>query len=169
VRLRLIEQEDTPAMVSQDVVIKKVNAVRAATLRDVIPSYKEQGPLWEELMAYLKPHDLKYTAPCFTLYHDECYRERDVDAEACQPVAGELPETDRVKYRDVPGAETMACLVHKGPYDGLAGAYQVLTKWLEANGYRVVGPDREVYLEGAWSTDDPKEYVTEIMFPVEKA
>lgn len=157
------------AMADQEVVIKKVDAVRAATLRDTIPSYSEQAPLWEELMAYLKPHDLKYTGPCFTLYHDECYREKDVDAEACQPVEGDFPETDRVKYRDVPGAEAMACLVHKGPYAGLPGAYQVLTKWLEANGYKIVGPDREVYLEGAWSTDDPSEYVTGIMFPVEKA
>jgi len=168
-RLRLIEQEDMPAMASQDVVIKKVDAVRAATLRDIIPSYPEQGHLWKELMAHVKEHGAKPSGPSFTLYHDECYREKDVDAEACQPVTGELPETDRVKYRDVPGAETMACLVHKGPYDGLPGAYQVLTKWIEANGYRIVGPDREVYLEGAWATDDPNEYVTEIMFPVEKA
>ena len=156
-------------MADQDVAIKKVDDVRAATLRDTIPSYPEQAPLWEELMGYLKPFDLKYTAPCFTLYHDECYREKDVDAEACQPVDGDFPETDRVKVRTVPGAEAMACLVHKGPYDGLRGAYQVLTTWLEANGYRVVGQDREVYVEGAWSTDDPNEYVTEIMFPVEKA
>ncbi len=156
-------------MAEHDVVIKKVGAVRAATLRDTIPSYAKQGPLWEELMGYLKPFDLKYTAACFTLYHDQCYREKDVDAEACQPVEGDLPETDRVKYRDVAGAETMACLVHKGPHTGLPGAYRVLTNWIEANGYKIVGPDREVYLEGPWSTDDPNEYLTEIMFPVEKA
>ena len=114
-------------MADQDVVIKEVAGVRAATLRDTIPSYPEQAPLWEELMGYLKPFDLKYTAPCFTLFHDECYREKDVDAEACQPVEGDFPETARVKYRDVAGAETMACLVHKGPYAGLRGSRPTAT------------------------------------------
>jgi effector-binding domain-containing protein len=155
-------------MAGQDVAIKKVDAVRAATLRDTIPSYAEQDHLWVELTAHVKEHGARPAGPCFTLYHDVCYREKDVDAEVGLPVAGELPETDRVKVRTVPGAETMACLVHKGPYDGLPGAYRVLTTWLEANGYRVVGPDREVYLEGAMATNDPSEYVTEIMFPVEK-
>jgi effector-binding domain-containing protein len=166
-RLKLLEEE--ASMAEHDVVIKKVEGVRAATCRGIIPTYAEPQAIWEELMGHLKPHNLKYTGPCFTLYHDECYREKDVDAEACQPVEGDFPETDRVKYRDVAGAETMACLVHKGPYAGLPGAYRVLAKWIEANGYRIVGPDREVYLEGAWSTDDPNEYVTEIMFPVAKA
>jgi effector-binding domain-containing protein len=151
------------------VVIKTVPAVRAATLRDTIPSYAEQRELWEELMAHLKPHGLEYTGPCFTLYHEECHKEKDVDAEACQPVAGDFPQTARVKAREVAGAERMACLIHQGPYDGLHAAYGVLTNWIEANGYKVVGPDREVYHEGAWSTDDPAEYVTEIMVPVAKA
>jgi effector-binding domain-containing protein len=167
-RLRLIEQEGKH-MAEHDVVIKKVETVRAATLRDVIPSYPEQGHLWEELMSHLKSHDAKYSGPCFTMYHDECYRESDVDAEVGQPVAGDVPETDRIKMRDVPGAERMACLIHKGPYDGLNAAYQVLTKWIDENGYRIVGPDREVYLEGSWATDDPNEYVTEVQFPVEKS
>lgn len=156
-------------MAGQDVVIKKVDAIRAATLRDTIPSYAEQDHLWKELMAHVKEHGARPSGPCFTLYHDVCYKDKDVDAEVGLPVAGELPETDRVKVRTVPGAETMACLVHKGPHDGLPGAYQVLTNWLEANGYRTVGPDREVYLEGPMATDDPNEYVTEIMFPVQKA
>ena len=86
-----------------------------------------------------------------------------------QPVAGDVPETDRVKMRDVPGAEQAACLIHKGPYDGLAAAYQTLWKWVEENGYRVSGPDREVYLAGCATTDDPNEYVTEIQVPVEKS
>ncbi|UCE27986.1 MAG: MerR family transcriptional regulator [Candidatus Coatesbacteria bacterium] len=166
-RLRLREQEgkDMP----EEVVVKKVKTVRAATLRDIIPSYPEQGHLWEELMSHLKSHDAKYTGPCFTMYHDECYKESDVDAEVGQPVASDVPETDRIKMRDVPGAEQMACLIHKGPYDGLNAAYQVLTKWIDDNGYRIVGPDREVYLAGCASTDDPNEYVTEIQFPVEKS
>ena len=55
--------------------------------------------------------------------------------------------------------------------------------WIEANGYRIVGPNREVYLRcpdndyddpaaygyDDYVADDPAEYVTEVQFPVEKA
>jgi effector-binding domain-containing protein len=74
-----------------------------------------------------------------------------------------------VKARELPGAEQMACLVHEGSYETVGGTYGQLMKWIEANGYRVTGPCREVYLQGPESGGDPSTYVTEIQFPVEKA
>jgi effector-binding domain-containing protein len=46
---------------------------------------------------------------------------------------------------------------------------KAIMKWIEANGYRCVGPVREVYLREAEnvSQTDPNT-VTEIQFPVEK-
>jgi len=156
-------------MADFEVVIKKVADVRAATLRGIIPSYAEPQKLWAELMGHIGKYHAAFAGPCFTLYHDECYKEKDVDAEVAQPVEGDVPASDRVTVRTVPGAEQMACLVHTGPYAGLKAAYQVLTTWLEENGYKVVGPDREVYLKGPADADDPSDFVTEIMFPVAKA
>ena len=40
--------------------------------------------------------------------------------------------------------------------------------WIEENGYRVAGPNREIYLRGGNEQGNP-DYVTEIQFPVEKA
>jgi len=64
---------------------------------------------------------------------------------------------------------TMACAIHNGPFDTLNEAYNAIIKWLDSNGYRIVGPCREVYLNPAknGSQADP-ETVTEIQFPVEK-
>ncbi|MGD8719538.1 MAG: MerR family transcriptional regulator [Candidatus Zixiibacteriota bacterium] len=165
-RLKLLEQEDT--MGNYDVVIKKVEDVRAATCRGIIPTYAEPKAIWEELMGYLKQNGASFAGPCFALYHDQCYKEKDVDAEACQPISGDVPETARIKVRELPGGE-MASTIHKGPYSGLNDCYTAALKWIEQNGYRVAGPDREIYLEGAWTTDDPEQYVTELQIPVEKA
>jgi predicted transcriptional regulator YdeE len=63
----------------------------------------------------------------------------------------------------------MACLVHQGPHEALTEAYQALTAWTQANGYRIAAPNREVYLQGAASGVDPDRYVTEIQVPVENA
>ncbi|MEK7310884.1 MAG: GyrI-like domain-containing protein [Chloroflexota bacterium] len=64
----------------------------------------------------------------------------------------------------------MACTVHHGPFSTLSQAYDALMKWIEANGYHLTGPAREVYLPPAenGSQNDPNT-VTEIQLPVEKA
>jgi len=167
-RLRYIEQEDK--MPTYDVVVKKVASQRVAAVRGVIPSYGEQGQLWDELCAYLAQHKLESAGPCFTLYYDEGYKERDVDAEVCEPVSADAPLTsrERVKVYELPTVETMACVVHRGRYDDLGQAYMDLLAWIEANGYQIAGPNRDVYLSGPESGGDPTTYVTEVQVPVEK-
>lgn len=117
-----------------------------------------------------------------TVYYDTEYKERDVDVEVATPVSAPLPGSERVTVRKIPGAELMACLVHQGSYDTLSQAYTSLLTWVEANGYRIVGPNREVYLRcpdneyedpnavgyADYLADDPAAYVTEVQFPVEK-
>ncbi len=45
--LRQIEQEDR--MSKYDVVIKKVESIKVASVRGIVPTPPEQGPLWKEL------------------------------------------------------------------------------------------------------------------------
>ena len=156
-------------MSNYDVVIKNVEAVKIASVRDVVPTPPEQGGLWGELEGYLAMHRVRSNTACFTLYHDEDYKERDWDLEVCEPITDELTESRRVKVRSLP-ATTMACTIHNGPFITISEAYAAIGKWIEANDYRIVGPCREVYLEPSknGSQTDP-DTVTEIQFPVEKA
>ena len=166
-RLRQIEQENE--MSKYDVVIKNVEAVKVASIRDVVPTPPEQGGLWGELEGYLASQRVRSNGACFTLYHDEEYKERDWDIEVCEPITDEVAESRRVKVRTLPAA-TMACTIHNGPFATLNEAYTAIGKWIDANGYRILGPSREIYLRPAknGSQTDP-DTVTEIQFPVEKA
>jgi effector-binding domain-containing protein len=167
-RLRQIELETQ--MPNHEVVIKKVESLRVAALRAVIPAYKDQGPLWGELYQTLGPHHAQFAGPCITVYYDEGYKESDVDVEACQPMRGAVPVAGRVTAHELPGA-TMASVIHTGPYATIGEAYNALNRWVDANGYRIVGPVREVNLQPpaeAGLQTDPNT-VTEIQFPVEKA
>ena len=161
-----IEQENE--MSKYDVVINNVEAVKIASVRDVVPTPPEQGGLWGELEGYLAMSRVRPNGACFTLYHDEEYTERDWDLEVCEPITDELTESRRMKVRSLP-ASTMACAVHNGPFVTISEAYAAIGKWIESNGYRIVGPCREVYLKPAknGSQTDP-DTVTEIQFPVEK-
>lgn len=162
-----IELEDE--MSKYDVVIKSMEALKVASVRDVVPTPPEQGGLWDELEGYLAAQHVRPSGACFTLYHDEDFKERDWDLEVCEPITDALTESRRVKVRALPAA-TLACAIHHGPLATIGEAYNALGKWIETNGYRIVGPCREVYLEIAknGSQTDP-DTVTEIQFPVEKA
>ena len=79
-----------------------------------------------------------------------------------------VQEGRRVKVYELPAA-TVASVVHKGAYNILNQAYEVIGRWIEANGYKISGANREIYLyctEPVRQDDDS--YVTEIQFPVEK-
>ena len=67
----------------------------------------------------------------------------------------------------LPGA-TMASTIHHGSYETIGNAHEAVLRWIESNGYRIAGPDREVYIYNAQPIrrDDPT-YVTEIQYPVE--
>lgn len=165
-RLRQIEQEGV--MSTQEVVLKKVAAMTVASLRDIIPTYSEIGHLYGELFAYLGRQRISPVGPPLAIYHEEEYRARDVDVEAAVPIAKSMPSAERVKARELPAVEEMACIVHQGSYDMIGEAYNQMLTWIDAHGYRICGPDREVYIKGPGLLTRPSKYVTELQVPVEK-
>jgi DNA-binding transcriptional MerR regulator len=168
-QLRQIEQEEE--MSKYDVVIKKVEPMQVAGVRGTVPTPPEQGSLWSELECYLEMKHVRPVGSCFTLYYDEDHRERDWDVEVCEPIQDKLSETRRVSVRTLPGVESMASTIHHGPFTAISEAYVAIGKWIEANGYRITGPCRELYLRppGKEGDQNDPETVSEIQFPVEKA
>lgn len=167
-RLRQIEQEDVVS--KYDVVIKGVEPLKVASLRGVVPTPPEQGNLWRELEGYLAMLHVRPAGPCLSLYHDEEYKERDWDIEVCEPLTSEVQPGNRVAVKTLPAVEKMACTVHAGPLANLHEAYDAMMRWVDENGFQIVGPIREVYLKEPKhnSQTDPRT-VTEIQVPVEKA
>jgi DNA-binding transcriptional MerR regulator len=176
--LRQIEQEDT--MPTQEVVIKRIEPQRVAAIRDVVPTFAAQGQLWGELDGYLGQRHITPIGPCLTIYHDPEYREHDVELEVCEPVASAVAGEGRVKVYELPAVETMACILHHGDFQNVGETYHALLRWIETNGYRIAGCNREVYLLAVadprtqakypveYLTDSDDQRVTEIQFPIEK-
>jgi DNA-binding transcriptional MerR regulator len=166
--LRQIEQEDS--MSRYDVVIKKVEPLRVAAVRGVVPTPPDQRSLWDELVGYLQQKNARMIGPPMALYHDPEFRERDWDIEVVMPLEGELAPGQRVQVYDLPGAEKMACVVHTGPFATIGEAYDALARWIDQNGYQIVGPGRELNLrlpDTLGDQHDPNT-VNELQYPVEK-
>lgn len=174
-RLRQIEYE---ALSAYDVIIRAVEAERGAALRTVLPKMAGTEALFNELEAYIAHHKARAARPPLCIYHDQEYREQDIDLEIAVSVTDDLPSSPRISVRELPRVETMACVVHVGPYTSIDAAYHALFAWIEAHGYGIAGPLREVYLRfGADTTDydlpavhlthTADAYVTELQLPVE--
>jgi DNA-binding transcriptional MerR regulator len=165
-RLRLMEQAD--AALNYEVVIKQIPTAFVASVRNIIPSYWDEGPLWNQLVAPIQQLGIEPCAPCISIYHAA---EPAIDVEVCAPITA--PDRDRLNgspliLRELPCMESAACTIHHGAFTGLANAFASLLKWLDANHYQVAGPDREVFLRlptGDPYGDDPTA-ITELQIPV---
>jgi effector-binding domain-containing protein len=164
-RLNQIEQEGTMSV--YECVVKSVEPVQVASVRDTIPGYMAVGALLNEIYDVLIPQGVQGKG-CAALWHDDEYRETNVDAEAVVFLERPIQETGRVRMRELP-SETVASTLHHGSYTTLEQAYSTLLQWIAQNGYRISGTNREIYLHhGEGGQEDPN-HVTEIQFPVTKA
>jgi DNA-binding transcriptional MerR regulator len=95
-------------------------------------------------------------------------KQAEVDAEVCEPVDAPLDAVGHVKVYDLTAC-SVAATVHHGSHDGLNGAYGALMSWIGANGYRITGANREIYLRNrADHKVESDDFVTEVQFPVAK-
>jgi AraC family transcriptional regulator len=60
----------------------------------------------------------------------------------------------------------VATTVHAGPYDKLPDAYAAIEQWMEAEGLVAAGAPWESYLNDPSDFPDPKDWKTEVSWPV---
>jgi DNA-binding transcriptional MerR regulator len=162
-RLEQIERERQPVV--YDVVRKTLPAQLVAGVRGIIPSHPAIGELFGELLGYLSAYRVNGLAAA--IWHDDVNDERRLDAEALVYLRAPLPPTERVQIYELPSVN-VASVVHHGPLQRLPEAYAAMVAWIEAQRYRIAGPNRELYIQYTLPArqDDPS-YVTEIQFPIE--
>lgn len=167
----LMQIEGEGTMPNYQITVKKIEPMLVASVRDVVPTYADCGPLFGEVYKYIARKGVfKPAGPPLMLMHDAEYKERDVDIEIAVPINKAVKGSDRVKVYELPGMEKAATTIHNGPYNTVSGAYNAIMAWCEANGYQLVSPCREVYFTDPKEVaKDPSKNVTEIQFPVCKA
>jgi DNA-binding transcriptional MerR regulator/predicted transcriptional regulator YdeE len=171
-RLQQIEREEQPMY---DVVLKQVEPLLVASVRAILPTHSAVGALFPEVYEALGEHVAKALGPhpgepgsTLVLWYDTEFKDRDVDGAAAFMLRCRVPERGRMRVYELP-AVMMAATVHHGPYNTIGEAHEAVITWIEVNGYRIAGADREIYLYNSTPIrrDDPS-YVTEIQYPVEK-
>src|SRR6266498_2884931 len=166
-RLRQIELEDK--MPTYDIVIKAVPAMLVAARRVIIPTNDQVpqylDPAFTEAYNYIHKQGARDTGPCFALWHSPADVYKNEDAEAAVPIDRLLVGTERVKVYELPSTQ-MAAVVHQGNFEDFTQGHAALLEWIEANGYKIVGPYRELYIK--CERGNLSDTTTEIQFPVER-
>jgi DNA-binding transcriptional MerR regulator len=172
VELRLAQIEQEGEMWQHDVVLKTIPSQPYLSLRAQGKSEDEWMRLFNRVRYALPTGESEklYGYMAFVL-HSDIVEEDDIDLElgyllnhrSHAPVP--LADGQTMTVRELPGADTMATIVHKGWGTGVIG-YNALGAWIEANHFQIVGPGREIMLQIG---DQVEQFIIEIQFPVEKA
>lgn len=92
------------------------------------------GRVFGSIFAYLGKMVETPAGPPFAIYHDEEFKEEDIDIEVCASTSTLLTGEGEVKSRELSGV-TVASTLHMGPYDDSGEVWQALFVWLTEQGY----------------------------------
>jgi len=166
-RLRQIELEDQ--MPNYDVVLKIVPPMMVASCRVTIPTNDQVpaylAPAYAKVYEYLRKENVKDNGLCLTVWHSPADVYENEDAEAIVAVDRSLPGTDQVQIYELASTQ-VASVVHHGNFEDFTQGHAALLEWIDANGYKISGPYREIYIKHDKS--DLADTTTEIQVPVEK-
>jgi DNA-binding transcriptional MerR regulator len=162
-----------------EVLLRKVEPQRVATIREVVSRGEHVSDLFEKIETYVAQFGARAVMPPLLIYHDTEYDEQKQDIEVVIPISADIPATDRVNVYELEGSVTTACVVHIGSYESMGQAFNLLLRWIEDNGYEIAGAMREVYLRfgannigyrlpDAYLANSTAEFVTELQLPVSK-
>ena len=123
---------------------------------------EEYGKYYSDLYSRIAKEGLTPGGVTGAMYWDEEFDRESSDTELFVSVR----ETERAEK--ILESRLCATTVQKGPYSTLNEAYAALVSWIEENGYAWNEAPYEIYRKGAWNNLNPKDWETEIYFPVYK-
>jgi effector-binding domain-containing protein len=106
---------------------------------------------------------VKCTGMPITIYHDNEYRETDADIEVALPISGSITMDPEYDVKTLEGKRVVS-YIHKGPYQDVGVAHEVIHEYMAREGLNVAGICREVYLNDPNETSE-EDLLTEVQVP----
>jgi len=154
------------------IVLKSAPDYLVASIREIVPRV-ETLPEWQNehlggIQRYLKAVGQTSTGPDILIYHQDEFREVDLDVEVGTIIRETQEDVKKVLHKapiqiyTLAGADQIATIIKQGDSHHISESYASLTQWTQVNGFRAVGPWREL-------TFSQQSKVIEIQRPVRKA
>jgi len=149
-----VEAKETPELS----VLRVRKRATLATIGDAV------GAAFDELMGYMGGQGIPFAGPPLCVYPEHIDETTEGEIWICMPAPPGSPGAGSVEPFTMPGG-TVACTLHRGPFDGIGAAYAAVYGWVEEHGREAAGPMREVYLTDPDEVP-PEEYLTEVQWPI---
>ena len=174
-RLNTLNLEDD--MPEYEVTLKAVETLTIAAIRETVPTLEQMpqrcSEMFDSIERWVRRQSLPL-GPSMSIYYNEGFVRENIDTECSfilpdsDPAIVSTPEPP-IEVKQLEAVPLMASTIatndfYKKP-GGLSPAYNALAQWIENNGYRIVGPPRELFYGSATKGD----LTAEVQFPVKKA
>jgi len=172
-RLNWIEKEHE--MSNKEVVIKSTDTIFVLSIRQQVLTWEDIPGFFEEITNAVSEHEIVSTGAWIAIYHDTQWVANNIDIEIAIPIKKHnetnLPTVfgQPMQTTYLPQNDTIASILHHGPYDSKGESMILLGHWIEANNYQFSGAVREIYLRGPLDTIDPSMYLTELQIPITRS
>jgi len=112
---------------------------------------------------------VRYAYPChaISVFHDDEYKENNIDMEIQISVEGSYQDTANVGFKKV-APRLVASATFKGSYDQIGIVNQVVTAWIKDNRYELDDGMMMIYHVTPKIDKNPDHWITEVCYPVKK-
>ncbi|HAN21517.1 MAG: MerR family transcriptional regulator [Clostridiales bacterium GWF2_36_10] len=152
-----------------DVNVKEIPQRSVASLREIISNYEAEGMLWGKLMQEIAPQNVGFANPCYSIaiFHDQGYKESEVDVEIQISVSRKFQDTKSVVYKTVAPIQ-VASVTFRGGYDQFGEINEAIGNWVFDNNYDFDGAMFNIYHVSPGMDKNPDNWVTEVCYPIKK-
>jgi DNA-binding transcriptional MerR regulator len=167
-RLRILEGTET---MSAPVEYRPLEAVTVYAVSGTAPGMGPElvgpmvGPLIGSLDQALEAAGRPILEPSVFWY--EARDDERLEVHISYPAETPPQPGDGYDVVELPAVPLAATLLHRGDMSGIGDSWMALTEQLVEDGYRIVAPTREVYLQATGHIPGP-DWVTELQAPVER-
>jgi len=118
---------------------KEIPAINVLSLREVVGKFEDEPAQWDKMWAFIKQNGIDCKRTGYSVYHDDEYKDEDVDMEIAVPVSVLGENKHDFVYKELEAIPLAATIQFPGPYDNYNKAMEKLAVWIEQNGYEFAG------------------------------
>ncbi len=121
------------------------------------------GRMLPAVFGHAMANGLQLLSPPMAIYQEWGPGMVTLQAGLCVKEASEAEAYSIAQLPEGPAAVT----IHTGPYDGLGDAHAAVEQFLHQQSWKQAGAAREIYLTDPGEVPDPKDWKTQIIYPIE--
>lgn len=163
----LSERSDKMAEIKYIPLIKMIPRRLVLSLRKTVASYDDEKFIWTELYEFIEQNKITpvYDGYTMAVYHDNEYKESDVDIEIQVTVSTQGISSDFVKFIDVPECNVVS-VTFAGSYIQMPKVTEIIAEHFEKNELEFSSKMFNIFHVSPAQTNNEEEYVTEACYIV---